>query len=107
MGTRVHTRPSSTLSGASSFLRNARREAGVHGVSECVSIGSSECWLFLRVMLRCMNITRKQGQHGLLTRVYTRPSLLFLRNALREAGVHGVSPLLNLTQLDELSCGSA
>ena len=30
------------------------------------------CWLFLRVMLRTKNIPRKQGQHGLLTRVYAR-----------------------------------
>ena len=55
--------------------------AGVHGVSKKPSL--MMCWLFLRVMIRETNITRKQGQHGLLTRVYARLSSSSFENATR------------------------
>ena len=67
------------------LLFEKRSEAGVHGVSGSVAfehVGSSCALCFYGGM----NMTRKQGQHGLLTRVYTRLFSLFLYSNAPERG---------------------
>ena len=80
----MYPRASSSLSGSSSSLVSLRRSrgAGVEGTPRKFLTSSNFvedlCWLFLCVAFR-VNPTRKQGQHGELTRCKRLPLLKDVR----------------------------